>query len=263
MTAEQKALTRLENASDPAVCGRKAFNLSLLAGAGFAVPPGFVIPAGAAVEKVEAELAAAFGELGGSAAVRSSAVGEDGAKRSFAGQFDSFLGVNAGALRKAVEACLASAAGGRAAAYGDAGGMAVIVQRMIAAEVSGVAFTCDPVTGDRNIIVIEAVRGLCEPLVSGRVTPDHYELDRAGLREKERKAAAQAELLAADPAGGTRTLPVPEALRAGPKLSAEQAALVARAALRAEALFGGPVDIEWAFQDGELWLLQARPVTGI
>lgn len=263
MTTEQRILVPLGNASDPAAFGRKAFNLALLAGAGFDVPPGYVLPAGAPAENLEAELAAAFRELGGPAAVRSSAAGEDGAGKSFAGQFDSFLGVNAAGLRKAVDGCLASAANARAAAYGAAGGMAVIVQRMIDADVSGVAFSCDPVTGDRARIVIEAVRGLCEPLVSGRLTPDHYELDKDGLRERDRKVAAQAELLAADPAGGTRTLPVPEALRHEPKLGPEQAALVARAALRAEALFDGPVDIEWALKDGALWLLQARPVTGL
>lgn len=263
MTTELKIIAPLDGASDPALFGRKAFNLALLAKAGFAVPPGFVLPAGAPADKAGAELDAAFAALGGLAAVRSSAAGEDGAKRSFAGQFESFLGVNAAGLRKAVGACLASAGSARAAAYGAAGGMAVIVQRLIDAEISGVAFTCDPVTGDRTTIVIEAVRGLCEPLVSGRLTPDHHELDEAGLWEKDRRVAEQTEMLAADPAGGTRAVPVPEPLRYEPKLSAEQAAQVARAALRAEALFDGPVDIEWALKGGELWLLQARPVTGI
>lgn len=263
MTTELKIIAPLESATDPAAYGRKAFNLALLAGAGFKVPPGFVLPAGAPAEAAGAELAAAFSGLGGQAAVRSSAAGEDGAARSFAGQFDSYLGVNAAGLGKAVAACLASAANARAAAYGAAGGMAVIVQRLIDADISGVAFTCDPVSGDRTTIVIEAVRGLCEPLVSGRITPDHYELDKAGLWEKDRRVTGQDELLALDPAGGTRTLPVPEPLRQAPKLDAEQAAQVARAALRAETLFDGPVDIEWAFKGGELWLLQARPVTGI
>ncbi|MDD2805345.1 MAG: PEP/pyruvate-binding domain-containing protein [Elusimicrobiales bacterium] len=255
---------QLGQASDPELYGRKAFNLALLARSGFRVPRGFVIPAGTRPEKLDRELAAAFTQLGSPlAAVRSSAASEDGVKTSFAGQFDSFLGVGAAGLRQAVNACLTSASSARAAAYGGGAAvrMAVIVQELVDADVSGVAFSCDPVTGDRNSVVVEAIYGLCEPLVSGAVTPDHYTL--TGLEVKETLPAPQRELLAADPAGGTLTRPVPEALRSAPKLNAEALRQVGAAAIRAELLFGAPMDIEWALKDGKLYLLQARPVTGL
>lgn len=256
----------LNQASDPEVYGRKAFNLALLARSGFLVPRGFVIPAGTRPEDLDGSLAAAFSQLGAPlAAVRSSAAAEDGPVSSFAGQFDSFLGVDAAGLRAAVNACLASAGGARAAAYagGAALRLAVIVQELVDADISGVAFSCDPVSGDRNSVIVEAVYGLCEPLVSGAVTPDHYVLARPGLEVKETLTAPQQELLAANPSGGTVKRPVPEALRSAPKLNAEALRQVAAAAVRAELLFDAPADIEWALKDGKLYLLQARPVTGL
>ncbi len=258
-------LLPLENAFDPASSGRKAANLALLAGAGLRVPRGFVIPAAAPEEAWVPALPAAFAALGARfAAVRSSSPSEDGAVKSFAGQFDSFLGVGAGRLEEAVRGCLTSAAGARAAAYGGtAGAMAVIVQEMVEPEASGVAFSCDPVSGDRGRIVIEAVYGLCEPLVSGKITPDHYELDRGAFGLRTSLVARQAEFLAAAPAGGTRYLPVPTEKAAAPKLGEGGLRLVGEAAARAEELLGAPADIEWALAGGELYLLQARPVTGL
>jgi phosphoenolpyruvate synthase/pyruvate phosphate dikinase len=264
MNSEMEIFCPLDQVSDPELYGRKAFNLALLARAGFLVPRGFVIPAGTRPEDLNGNLAAAFAHFGAEqAAVRSSAAAEDGPVNSFAGQFDSFLGVNAKGLRQAVSACLASADSARAAAYagGAAPRLAVIVQELVNAEVSGVAFSCDPVTGDRTSVIVEAVYGLCEPLVSGAVTPDHYVL--SGLEVKEALLAPQLELLAADPGGGTFNLPVPAARRSAPKLSAEELRQVAAAAIRAELLFAAPADIEWALKGGKLYLLQARPVTGL
>lgn len=264
MNIDLELFSHLNQASDPEIIGRKAFNLALLARSGFRVPRGFVVPAGARPEDLDGELEAVFAELGAPlAAVRSSAASEDGVKTSFAGQFDSFLGVNAAGLRQAVLGCLASASSARAAAYGGAAAvrMAVLVQELVDADVSGVAFSCDPVTGDRNSVIVEAVYGLCEPLVSGAVTPDHYVL--SGLEVKETRPAPQQELLAANPEGGTVKRPVPEAQRYAPKLNAEALRQVAAAAVRAELLFDRPVDIEWAFKGGKLYLLQARPVTGL
>lgn len=266
MNTELKHFIPLYLASDPGAYGRKAFNLALLARAGFRVPRGFVIPAGTLAGSLDGNLSADFATLGAlAAAVRSSAAAEDGMEKSFAGQFDTFLGVNAAGLEAAVLACLASASGARAAAYGGGAPcrMSVIVQEMVDAEISGVAFSCDPVSGDRGTVIIEAVYGLCEPLVSGTVTPDHYAVTREGCIKKELIIAPQGECLAVSPAGGTALRPVPEELRSRQKLGAEELALVAAAAVRAETLLDKPADIEWALKGGKLYLLQARPVTGL
>lgn len=266
MTVDMKYILPLEEALDPETSGRKAYNLARLARAGFNVPRGFVITAGTPRETFGPALAAAFSALGvPMAAVRSSAAAEDGKNSSFAGQFDSFLGVNAAGLEKAVLGCLASANNARSAAYGGGATqrMAVIVQELVDADISGVAFSCDPVSGDRNTIIIEAVYGLCEPLVSGKITPDHYAADKAGFDVREKNLSQQAEYLAANPAGGTQLKPVAEWLRARPKLDAELVRRIGTAAARAEELFDKPADIEWALKGGELYLLQARPVTGL
>ncbi|MDO8803395.1 MAG: PEP/pyruvate-binding domain-containing protein [Elusimicrobiota bacterium] len=282
--------------------GGKAFNLSLLAGSGLKVPRGFVIGAAAFGETLGAELKqlretrgaeavkallpllkekarrAAFSPALGQeiseafallnapvAAVRSSAEAEDGAGGSFAGQFESFLGVNAGGLDSAIKRCWASAFSRRAHSYreGFIPGMAVIVQEMVEAEVSGVAFSCDPVSGDRSSVVIEAVYGLCEPLVSGSVTPDNYRVSKEGVAAGGKNIVPQREYLGVSPAGGTALFPVPEGLRAQAKLGEEMLHRIARAAVSVESLFGKPVDIEWALKGGELHILQARPVTGL
>jgi len=264
----------IEEKLETGSAGGKAYNLSRLAAGGFNVPPGFVLAAadlqGAAAGELSPELSvelkAAFKELPAPlAAVRSSAAAEDGAAASFAGQFDSFLGVNAAGLEKAVLACAASARGARAAAYGGgpAPRMSVIVQTLVEAEISGVAFSCDPVLGGRDTVLVEAVYGLCEPLVCGRMTPDHYVLTRPGLKPKEISVALQEEYLAVNQAGGTVLRPVAPELRNRPKLDAESMRLVAAAAVRAEELIGKPADIEWAMRAGDLFLLQARPVTGL
>jgi pyruvate,water dikinase len=283
--------------------GGKAFNLSLLAEAGLRVPRGFVLTTRAFGEalgekweqfeaigpgddvqallprlrekamgvvfpaSLEAEIREAFASLDApSVAVRSSMEIEDGEGASFAGQFESVLGVKAGGLESAVRRCWASAFNGRAHLYrkGVWPRMGVIVQEMVEPEVSGVAFSCHPVTGDRRTVVVEAVYGLCEPLVSGSVTPDRYCVDREGLEEREVHVAPQQEYLGIDPTGdGTVLIPVPEELRLRRKLSGEMLAQIVMTTGRVESLLGTPVDVEWVQRGGELYLLQARPVTGL
>ena len=166
--------------------GGKAAQLAQLARLGLRVPEGFVI-VGAAQGNLPAELDEYSDRLVGAVAVRSSALGEDGAEASFAGQFETVLAVEgAPAIRKAVERCLTSAASARAQAYRDEmraqtnGSMAVVVQRMVDASTAGVIFTVDPVTGQRDRVVINAVRGLGEALVGGYRTPDHFVVSREG-----------------------------------------------------------------------------------
>lgn len=232
------ACAPLADAADPTRYGGKAAGLARLIAAGLPVPDGF----SAAPEATAAEIRVALGELGaGPVAVRSSAAGEDGSYTSFAGQHLTELGVEgADAVLEAVERCrhsLAGSEGYRAARGVGAGEMAVVVQRMVEAAAAGVAFTADPVSGERDVVLVDAVRGLGDVLVAGREHPDHWVIARDGM------------IRDCQPAGET------------PVLADDDALGVAALALRAEA-DGDPVDIEWALdRAGELWLLQARPVT--
>jgi pyruvate,water dikinase len=188
-----------------------------------------------------------YAELGlGAVAVRSSAPHEDGAARSLAGLFDSFLDVQGEEdLLARVRACFASCFSERAidAALrrGGAGlagpAMAVLVQRMVPARHAGILFTRDP-GGREDRMLLELVRGSGEKVAQGEVTPARFALERAG--------------------GGARH----EAGDAPADLDARAFAALARLGLAAEELFAGPQDIEWAEAEGQVWLLQSRPITG-
>ncbi len=180
-------------------------------------------------------------------AVRSSATAEDLPRASFAGQQDTLLDVRGlDAVLQAVRACWLSLFTPRAVSYrathgggGASPAMAVIVQELVPAEAAGVLFTADPARRDRRRIIIEATAGLGAALVAGQVTPHRWTLQRPSLRTLARECA---------PA-------VPPCLRDG------QVQALARLALRAEACFAGPQDIEWALAGGTFHLLQARPIT--
>ncbi|MFZ5915361.1 MAG: PEP/pyruvate-binding domain-containing protein [Chloroflexota bacterium] len=179
-------------------------------------------------------------------AIRSSALAEDTADASFAGQHDTILDVrDESALMESIKRCWASLWTARASSYrsrmrsGDPDiALAVIVQHMLTADCAGVAFTVNPVSG-ADEIVIEAVAGLGEALVSGQVTPDRYRLDRHSLKPLETAATRVGQ----------------------PVLDADQLEQVARLAAGAQDHFGCPQDIEWACSHGRIYLLQSRPVT--
>ncbi len=264
-------------------CGGKAGALGALLRAGLPVPGGFVVPFAAyraavrdldpgadrrrAIEALPVHatlidaLGHALGELGDPpVAVRSSAAHEDTGQASAAGQHDSFLGVRgAGAVAEAVRACWASLFTSRALDYhrGAAGdrAMAVLVQRHLDAEVSGVLFTpADP----HDPIRIEASWGLGPSVVGGTVTPDAYRVAADGtvtrrLAHKRTRLDRQ----------GTRlvTSDVPAAARDQPTLDDATAGLLAELGKRIADVCGGPQDVEWAIADGRPWILQARPVT--
>jgi pyruvate, water dikinase len=200
-------------------------------------------------------------------AVRSSATAEDSEAASFAGQQETFLHVRGGDLLRArIRDCWASFFSERALFYrskkGSLGdlGMAVVVQRMVDADIAGVLFTCDPVRKRRDRMVVEVVIGLGEAAVSGAVTPDHYVLKRDGSVRKAH-VHAQPFAIVADAGGGVveRSLPPEEggARKAGDELLAA----LARLGDDLEQRVGVPQDIEWAVQDEKLYVLQARPVT--
>jgi len=265
-----------------ALVGGKAANLAGLA-AGHPVPAGFCLSVSAyhrwsakAVDSPEmiTAVTAAYTELGercGVAepvvAVRSSAVDEDGASASFAGMFLSCLGVSGiDAVLAAIRRCWASADDPRVLAYRSkagletSGGIGVLVQRLVAADTSAVVFSVNPATGARDEIVINASWGLGESIVSGLVTPDLWILGRPALEASSFRRGDKATMtIRCD--GGTRQVPVLRTLRRRPSLSPEQVRELAQLALTLEEEMGWPVDLECAYEDGALRLLQCRPIT--
>jgi pyruvate,water dikinase len=200
-------------------------------------------------------------------AVRSSACAEDSEAASFAGQQETFLHVRGpDQVRARIRDCWASFFSERALFYraqkGSLAdlGMAVVVQRMVRADLAGVLFTCDPVRKRADRMVVEAVLGLGEAVVSGQVTPDHYVLKRDGSVKKA-QVHEQPYAIVALPEGGVAERPLGAEEGGARKAPDELLAALARIGDDLERRLGRPQDIEWAVQDGEIFVLQARPVT--
>ncbi len=216
----------------------------------------------------------AYSALGGGlVAVRSSATAEDLAQASFAGQQSTYLNVTgtSGVVR-AVQECWASLFEERAMVYRRQTGfdhisvkIAVVVQQMIQSERSGVMFTLNPVTGDPDSMIIEAIVGLGEAAVSGMVTPDMYIVNKSSLGIQEREISHQEQQFVRDESLGSEEpnvwTTVPPDLARSQKLSDAEIQLLAELGLRIEAHYGCPQDIEWALAGGEFYILQARPIT--
>lgn len=228
--------------------GGKAAALSFLVAQGFTVPPFLMVsPAAFTGETLDASalaeidrLIAGLGEA--PFAVRSSAVEEDGAAHSHAGQFLSLLNVATADIAAAVEKVWRSGAAESVQTYREARGLtaeggrpAVIIQKQVKARAAGVLFTADPVRRDPGLIVISAIAGLGDRLVGGEEDGDDYVLAKADGR------------IVAQPEGGV--------------LSAADLAKLHALALQAEAAFGRPQDMEWAFEGEDLFALQSRPIT--
>lgn len=209
-------------------------------------------------------------------AVRSSATAEDLPFASFAGQQDTFLNVvGADSVVDAVRRCWASLWTERAASYRETNGidhettsLAVVVQEMVQATVSGVMFTANPVTGRRDQIVIDASPGLGEAVVSGAVNPDHFVVQGDGSRGADAQRDVIVERRLGDKRIAVRSLPgggteqVESGGAAGPCLTDGQIAELARLGRRVAAHYGSPQDIEWAVDAaGTLHLTQSRPIT--
>lgn len=268
---------------EPAACeqdlvGGKAANLSRLA-ASRPVPAGFCVTGdspeamtdGATTRSIETayrELSERAGESRAQVAVRSSAVDEDGDEASFAGLNETYLNITgASEVVAAIRECVASFGSERALAYRREQGLqsaperfAVLVQRLVTADVSGVAFSADPVSGDRNTVVVNASWGLGESVVGGTVTPDSYAVERSSWAVVSRQTAAKERMTVCVP-GGVREVTVPRQLRSAPALTEEEAVSTARMAAGLETYLGRPADIEFAWAAGNLYLLQCRPVT--
>ena len=216
-----------------------------------------------------AAIIAAYTDLGlGPVAVRSSATAEDLAGAAFAGQQDTYLNViGDAAVLDAVRRCWGSLWTERAIAYRRRQQIesvnlriAVVVQLMVDAEFAGVMFTANPVTGTRDEVVVDATPGLGEAVVSGLVTPDHYVIDSHG--EVREHTPGRREVIIRSTAGGgvthsTEAGPEPSTL---PDMVLTELAVLGRSVA---AHFGRPQDIEWAYADGQIWLVQARPMTAL
>ncbi len=222
------------------------------------------------------DIRAAYIELGeGAVAVRSSATAEDLPEASFAGQQSTYLNVVGGDnVVRAVQACWASLFEGRAIFYREEAGydhvkvgLAVPVQRMVQSEKSGVMFTVEPVTSDSTKITIEAVYGLGEGIVSGEISPDLYIVNKESLAPVSTTLAGQPRMIArsATSDGGhedaNEWCDVPPELVDRQKLSPAEIRELARIGRDVEQHYGGPQDIEWAFEKGKFYLVQSRPVT--
>ncbi|MEW5931167.1 MAG: PEP/pyruvate-binding domain-containing protein [Gemmatimonadota bacterium] len=283
--------------------GGKAYNLARLAATGVRVPRWIVVAADAfeqvalggrgfptapdQVDEVRAAVASralpadfvdevdgvlrTAGLHGARLAVRSSAASEDGAGASFAGQFDTVLGVPSDdqqAVSDAIRAVWASAFNAHALAYGGGGvRMAVVLQELVEPEVSGVGFSADPVSGRRDTAVVSAVYGLGEGLVSGELDADTFHSVSTDGREDEVRATLVHKDRAVRPAAdGTAMIAVDEGLRDAPTLTDDEVRRIASVLRELERALGGPQDVEWALApaDGrprELFILQARPIT--
>ena len=293
-------------ASDLALGGGKAANLGKLLRWGFPVPPGIVVttvaydavvdrndlgeaisevsqPDGPAVIRagfeqatlppdLEHAILSAYRKLGGGAvAVRSSATAEDLPEAAFAGQQETFLGINdETALLDAVRRCWASLWSDRAIAYRAHHGMAnisvklaVIVQQMVPAEIAGVLFTANPITGARDETVIESSTGLGEALVSGLITPDQFMLRHARGRWQIVKRHLGPRELEVRQRAGDGTEPIIGATAMAPALPDDTLLQLARMGDSIARRFGQPQDIEWAWADGQLSILQSRPITAL
>jgi pyruvate,water dikinase len=248
---------------DATTVGGKTANLGRLATA-FRVPPGFCLDAtvherlGGALEgeawahdelhelvvESYADLARRVGTEAPRVAVRSSAIGEDSQDASFAGQYETILNVaGAHAVVDAVLDCWRSLSTDRSIAYRRARGIektphiAVLIQQMVDPDVSAIAFSADPVSGARDIIVVNAARGLGDAIASGTVTPDSFSVRKGDLRIVDRRIAN------------------------GDAISDQDVQAIARLAAQLEETMKWPVDIECALRDGQLHLLQCRPIT--
>ncbi|MDP8929648.1 MAG: PEP-utilizing enzyme [Actinomycetota bacterium] len=226
--------------------------------------------------QIEQEVLAAYQQLGREPlAVRSSATAEDLPEAAFAGQQDTFLNiVGVDALLDAVRRCWASLWTDRAIAYRARLGLdratvklAVVVQRLVAAEAAGVLFTANPVTGARDEVVIDANPGLGEAVVAGLVTPDHFVLKRrrlgwGGWRIAERRPGLREVIVRARAGGGTEHVEG-AATPAAPALPDRALQRLAQLGAAIERHFGAPQDVEWAWANAELFILQARPITAL
>lgn len=257
--------------------GGKGVGLVRLLQRGFPVPEVWCLTADRNLERgsLEQELGALAAQLEerfpeARWAVRSSATAEDLHEASFAGVYRTVLGVRgAESLIGAVHACLASLDSPEARAYRAARSighdvcMAVLIQRLLAPDVAGVLLTANPLRPFAREFVIDAAYGLGEGVVSGRVDPDHWVIDSETGAPREQRLGEKATALRSMGGEGPREEPVPAALRERACLESSRLRQLRELAQRVGSALGPRMDLEWAFEGDRLYLLQARPITGL
>ncbi len=215
------------------------------------------------------EIMASFKKLDTSyVAVRSSATSEDSANAAWAGQLDSYLNTTKKTLLENVKRCWASLFTPRAIFYRfekclhqEKISVAVIIQKMIASEVSGIAFSVHPVTQDYNQLIIEAGYGLGEAIVSGQITPDSYVVEKEPRRIIDKNLSEQERTLVREEKGDNIWIELPKEKSTKQKLSDTQILKLSKLILHIEQHYGFPCDIEWALEDEKFFILQSRPIT--
>ena len=274
--------------TEPERLGGKAGALAALRGRAVQIPPWFTVSPEAVAgplpehgrtplelsDDARAELQSALATLcpdGAPVAVRSSASDEDGRFHSFAGQFASFLYIHPERVAEKVEAVWRSAFGANVVSYREQHNLgplsappSVLVQRMVNAEFAGVAFGADPVSGDSSVAVVSAVHGLGTSLVSGESDADTYYIDESGVIVRRSIAnKILAHHASAEGEEGVIGVAVDPARANAPALTDEQVCEVAALVCDVGSHFDHPQDIEWAFAEGQLYLLQSRPITAL
>ena len=227
-------------------------------------------------ERIKGEIAKAYEKLqkeykAGYVAVRSSATAEDLPEASFAGQQDTFLNVKGvDNLLGAIKKCWSSLFTPRAIFYRETNNIehdrvliAVVVQKMVNAKKSGVMFTAHPMSGERDKIVIEAVFGLGEGIVSGRITPDHYVVDKNNFEIVEKMINKKEKMIVRGNDGSTEEVATPSSIAEKQVLDESEIISIAKFGKRIEEHYGFPQDIEWAVENGKIYILQSRPMTVI
>jgi pyruvate,water dikinase len=202
-------------------------------------------------------------------AVRSSATAEDASDASWAGELESYLNTSKTNLLENVKKCWSSLFTPRAIFYRFEKGMdkthvavAVVIQKMVQSEVSGISFTVHPVTKDENQMIIEAGFGLGEAIVGGLITPDSYifEKNNGSLKIVNKYISEQSMMIIRE-ASGTKDTDVPEDKKEVQKITDDQIFEIGKICLNIEKHYGFPCDIEWAFEDGKFYVVQSRPIT--
>ena len=219
-------------------------------------------------KEIEKEILKEFKKLNAKfVAVRSSATAEDSATAAWAGQLETFLNTTQKNLLENVKKCWASLFSPRAIFYRKEKNLhnqkisvAVVVQKMIQSETSGIAFSVHPVTQDRNQLIIEAGYGLGEAIVSGQITPDSYIVEKNNFKIIENKINEQAKKLERT-SKGNEWIDIPKTIEEKQKLSGKEIIELSKLIIRIENHYGFPVDIEWAKEKGKFYILQSRPIT--
>lgn len=262
--------------SDVALVGGKAFSLGRLIQAGIPITNGFVITTkaysknGKIHSDLQQKILDKFDELGFErVAVRSSATAEDSAAASFAGQLETYLNTNRQDLIQNIENCWQSLKTKRVQEYSkaqnideDKNAVAVIVQGMVDSHKSGVAFTVNPVTNNDNEMLIEASWGLGELIVQGTITPESIGILKSTGEITARTSPNQTEEMVFSN-NENMIIPIDQKKVGQDILTNAEVSELVNLMIEVEQYYGKPQDIEWAFADGKLWLLQARPITTI